>query len=275
MSKRASLLLAGLLVLVLSGASWACTYEFTGDADCEGWTVTGWMHYGTPDCFTFNYEVRLMQGTTEVDYITGSKQICSTVIDPTHPIDLGTLWNIDDLCGDFVAEIHVNFICNRLLWEEDYRVPFTCECDGGYGCGTPGYWKNHDDWPVENLLIGNATLSKMALMEIFDMPTRGRIMIKLTHHLIAAKLNALRDGDDSMDGVFDEADQWVIDWGYDGKPKGDDKYDAEDVKDLLKDYNENCPPDEEEMMPTLESARKALEEPADSKSWGAIKKYYK
>src|SRR5687767_5945628 len=52
---------------------------------------------------------------------------------------------------------------------------------------TQGFWKNHpEDWPVDELTLGNVTYSKDELLAIFGEPVSGNGLISLAHQLIAA-----------------------------------------------------------------------------------------
>lgn len=69
-----------------------------------------------------------------------------------------------------------------------------------------GYWKNHgpetngnqqNEWPVNELILGDISYGEEGLLEILNTPVRGDEIISLMHHLIAAKLNVANGADDS------------------------------------------------------------------------------
>src|SRR5688572_1094170 len=63
--------------------------------------------------------------------------------------------------------------------------------DNDGGCTfTQGFWKNHpEDWPVEELTLGDRVYTKAELLAIFDQEVAGNGLISMSHQLIAAKLN--------------------------------------------------------------------------------------
>lgn len=55
---------------------------------------------------------------------------------------------------------------------------------------TQGYWKNHpDQWPVNQLQLGNQTYNQQELLSILNQPVRGNGLVSIAHQEIAAKLN--------------------------------------------------------------------------------------
>jgi hypothetical protein len=52
-----------------------------------------------------------------------------------------------------------------------------------------GYWKNHDEWPANQLQLGNRTYNRQELQSILRQPPRGNTLVQLAHQEIAAKLN--------------------------------------------------------------------------------------
>jgi hypothetical protein len=51
------------------------------------------------------------------------------------------------------------------------------------------YWKNHGQWPVNQLQLGNRTYDRQELQSILDRAARGNELVDLAHEEIAAKLN--------------------------------------------------------------------------------------
>lgn len=96
----------------------------------------------------------------------------------------------------------------------DYDCDKYCEhdCDNHKGCTlTQGYWKNHpEDWPVDELTLGNVTYSDEELLEILRTPVRGNGLIALAHQLIAAKLNIEAGASDNeIEDAIDDADDLI------------------------------------------------------------------
>ena len=60
-----------------------------------------------------------------------------------------------------------------------------------------GYWKNHEQWPVNQLQLGNRTYNRQELQSILRQPPRGNGLLQLAHQEIAAKLNIANGADGS------------------------------------------------------------------------------
>jgi hypothetical protein len=60
-----------------------------------------------------------------------------------------------------------------------------------------GYWKNHVQWPVNQLQLGNRTYNRQELESILQQPLQGNGLVQLAHQEIAAKLNIARGADGS------------------------------------------------------------------------------
>jgi len=60
-----------------------------------------------------------------------------------------------------------------------------------------GYWKNHGQWPVNQLQLGNRTYNRQELQSILQQPVRGNGLVQLAHQEIAAKLNIANGADGS------------------------------------------------------------------------------
>lgn len=73
---------------------------------------------------------------------------------------------------------------------------------------THGYWKNHeDDWPVDNLTLGQHSYEQDELVDLLRAPPRGDASLILAHQLIAAKLNVEAGADPaSVEGTLEDAD---------------------------------------------------------------------
>lgn len=77
---------------------------------------------------------------------------------------------------------------------------------------TPGYWKNHDDWPIDEITLGGVLYTKEEAMDILNTPPRGSAIIILEKYLIAAKLSvAAGDAHGIFGTLIDQADAWLAD----------------------------------------------------------------
>jgi hypothetical protein len=52
-----------------------------------------------------------------------------------------------------------------------------------------GYWRNHEQWPLDQLQLGNRTYNSQELQSILRQPSRGNALVQLAQQEIAAKLN--------------------------------------------------------------------------------------
>jgi hypothetical protein len=60
-----------------------------------------------------------------------------------------------------------------------------------------GYWKNHAEWPVTQLQLGNVTYNRQELQSILETEVRINGLVSLAHQEIAAKLNIANGADAS------------------------------------------------------------------------------
>ncbi len=75
-----------------------------------------------------------------------------------------------------------------------------------------GYWKTHpDQWPVDELVLGDRTYSKSKLLRILKRPPKGDASVILAKQLIAAKLNVLSGAkaDDDIIALINQADDLI------------------------------------------------------------------
>ena len=77
---------------------------------------------------------------------------------------------------------------------------------------TQGYWKNHEEWPVSDLTLGNATYTAAELDAILENETEGDASLILSHQLIAARLNQASGASvpSSVAAAMSDADAWLI-----------------------------------------------------------------
>src|SRR5262249_22620535 len=60
-----------------------------------------------------------------------------------------------------------------------------------------GYWRNHAEWPVTELQLGNVTYSREELQSIMENPERINGLVTVAHKEIAANLNIASGADGS------------------------------------------------------------------------------
>ena len=66
------------------------------------------------------------------------------------------------------------------------------------GCSlTIGYWQTHQQWPVNQLQLGNVIYNRQELQSILEQPVRGNGLVQLAHQEIGAKLNIANGADGS------------------------------------------------------------------------------
>ena len=63
-----------------------------------------------------------------------------------------------------------------------------------------GYWKNHEQWPVSQLQVGNRTYNRQELQSILRQSPRSNGLVQLAHQEITAKLNIANGADGSCVG---------------------------------------------------------------------------
>jgi hypothetical protein len=73
---------------------------------------------------------------------------------------------------------------------------------------TQGYWKNHPDaWPVNSLMLGSQTYTKMELLNILNTQSGGDASLILADQLIAARLSIANGSDPTpVSGTLTDAD---------------------------------------------------------------------
>ncbi len=271
------------LVLFLSMAvgtpTWATHFqEVTAYADCEGWSIEGGILFGALSTYVdINYNVQLLQeGSVIEEYSeTGLK-----VYDYAPTFMYGSAWT-SELCGEYTVNATIEMNAESGHYDiATYSTTFVCDCPPppDVCTGTPGYWMNHPGaWPVDELEIGGTTYTKEYLLEVFHWaPKGGNLIIKLAHHLIAAKLNVLRGATYmGIDNAIDAADEFLYYNPLGSRvPRSENDFIGE-LKDPLVEFNESMPcgeMGEEEKSIMLGGAPT---ENIEEKSWGAIKKIYK
>ena len=246
--KLAKTTLALAALLLLTGAAQATNLiEVEGFADCDGWQFDGTVHFGSAVSeVTISFVVDLTQDGSVVSSASGSFPVVTGGPGQNVPFSEAGTWD-QDLCGEYVVSGTVTMTYPGQEQSLTFSVDLLCDCPPEDGCfRTPGFWKNHD-WPVESLMIAGVEVSRDDLMEILWSPVRGDATVILAKHLIAAKLNVISGSDDSIQGVIDDADAYLIDHPVFSRPSGAAKTEGLALKDDLVAYNEQgCPDDEED-----------------------------
>ena len=268
-------------VLALPGMAFATVLtNVTGTADCDGFTVTAEIHWGTAATADFSYEATLVddQGGT-VAHVTYAEVLNTTGGNTYQTLDFSQGWG-QDLCGTYTATVTAHMEATASSGKVDisdgsFTGTFTCTCDTPHDyCNyTPGYWKNHpDNWPVMELSLGGTTYSQAQLLDILDTPVRGDATIILAYHLIAAKLNVLSGSDPSINDAIAHADALLAQYPLRSHPSGAARAEILSVKDQLAAYNElECP----DGPLTGSSADKDLPGNEVESSWGQLKASYR
>ncbi len=112
---------------------------------------------------------------------------------------------------------------------------------------TQGFWKNHpDEWPVDELELGDLLYNQAELLVILSEPVHGNGLVSLAKQLIAAKLNqadgapAPADVQDAIDGADGLIGGLVVPPSGNGFVSPDD---SEEFQEPLDEYNNGEFPD--------------------------------
>ena len=149
------------------------------------------------------------------------------------------------------------------LWQESLTVSGEIHNIHRNSCTYSfGFWMNHsEEWPVEEITIGEETYSKDEAIEILETPPAGDATYILAHQLIAAKLNILNDGDDQeIIQTLNAADLWLAEIGLGNKPGKSDKKTGVELAGILENYNTgkigpgHCDDEEQDSIPAPETA---------------------
>lgn len=271
MKMKFAVLVSAIVVLGLAGSA-SATYwgDFSGDANCEGYFVSGQVLFSGPRTqVDVVYNVTLSQNGTPLATVAGT----STVYVTSPTFYLAGSWGMD-LCGDYTVNGFVELQTlelppNRI---REFTVSFTCECGDDVCHYTPGYWKNHPEaWPVTSLTLGAITYDQAQLLAILNTPVRGDATIILAYHLIAAKLNVANGADPTIQGAIDQADAYLTMYPVGSNPPRSARGPGLLIKDELAAYNEMGCPDEPG------DPYKTLGDPAEEEasSWGSLKAQYR
>lgn len=279
MKLRYALVFAFILVLSMSTAASATYYaSFFYDADCEGWSVNGSIHFGGGVTVAhMDYYVRLTQGSEVIAEFTGTPDILSD-----NPVfSFSDVWGME-LCGDYTVSGSFYFTTVGTEYGiKNFEFMITCECGDDECTYTPGFWKNHpEEWPADNLDLGPNNYTAEELMYILHLPAEGGdLLLKMVHHLIAAKFNVLNGSDAYIQEYIDMGDDFLVDYPLYSTLKGTARETAEDIKDHLAAYNEiEC--DEDDTVRSIEILKldiktptpSMMDTPEDDTSWGKLKK---
>ncbi|MFO7610726.1 MAG: hypothetical protein R6X35_16320 [Candidatus Krumholzibacteriia bacterium] len=271
-------------LLALPGLAAATTLtSVTGSADCDGYTLSATIHWGSAPDATLSYEAVLTEdGGGVVATFDATHVIANPGVGSYQNLGYDGLWGME-LCGTYTATVTVTLVAplgtggGYETSTGSFAETFVCDCppDEPDTCNyTPGFWKNHAAaWPVTELSLGGMTYDQAELLAILATPVGGDATIILAYHLIAAKLNVLNGSDPAINDAIMEADDLLATYPLFSNPKGDAREAILMVKDLLGDYNElGC--DEEEDEDEEEDMDKAAPEESGS-TWSQLKANYR
>jgi hypothetical protein len=111
---------------------------------------------------------------------------------------------LDQQCRAFVH-------CGEVLNDNGIAlVNFNMSCVT-VGAATPEFWKTHPaEWPVDSLIIGGITRTKLQIISIMSNPNRTDKTRTVFLHVVAAKLNVLAGAEDScILADIATADAWL------------------------------------------------------------------
>lgn len=256
--------------------------DLVGSADCDGWNAemsivwrTG-IYEGTLD-----YAVILLDDqNNEVVRDEWSGALDRGTDYPDEIFTYGGTWDLE-LCGDYtvIGTFHVVSPYGDGLVDEstmEFTAAFSCICDEPGDCYlTPGYWKNHaENWPTTTLTVGGVEMGQDELLAILRAPVRGDATVILAHHLIAAKLNVLNNGDVSINGAIEDADDYLALHAIFSRPGQDDgRADALLLKNLLCTYNEQGCEGEDDNYDGPDG--KSFGSSTESTTWDQMKAQYR
>jgi hypothetical protein len=267
-------------LLVLPGLAAATTLtSVTGSADCDGFTLSATIHWGSAPDATLSYEAVLTEdGGGVVATVNGNHVIANPGVGSYQNLGYDGLWDLE-LCGTYTATVDVTLVAPLGLTgayettNGSFTATFVCDCPTEEACNfTPGFWKNHAAaWPADELSLGGVTYGQDELLAILATPVGGDATIILAYHLIAAKLNVLSGSDPSINDAIMEADDLLAAYPLFSDPQDDARKDILAVKDLLASYNElGCGEDEDDG----DDMDKLAPEEAGS-SWSQLKANYR
>lgn len=147
----------------------------------------------------------------------------STIDDPTSPITILRL----DTSTDCAKYCGVRLVVSDGVNESYCRLFVQVEPPVGGCTYTQGYWKTHgpagcvkggntNEWPVDNLDLGNVNYTASQLCSIFRASAGGNGLISLAHQLIAAELNVANgaalptEASDAIDAANDLIGDLVV-----------------------------------------------------------------
>ena len=88
--------------------------------------------------------------------------------------------------------------------------PPPCDCEPR----TPGYWKNHDEWPVDVLTIGETEYTQAQITNMMKLPIKNDKRWTMFKALAAAMLNKAAGCETGcINDVIDDANLWWFDHG--------------------------------------------------------------
>jgi hypothetical protein len=235
-----------LAVLALPGMAFATTIQsVTGTADCDGFGVESYIHWGSAPQATISYTATLTdEGGAVVTTVNATEVLPTSGSNTYQTVWYMGVWGLE-LCGTYTASVDVMLeapLGNTGNFERSYgsfTATFVCDCPTDACNYTPGFWKNHpEDWAAMELTVGGVTYTQAELLEIMATPVRGDATIILAYHLIAAKLNVLQGSDTVINPTIAEADDLLAMHPIGSRPSGAAREAILDAKNTLAGYNE-------------------------------------
>jgi hypothetical protein len=189
MSKKMSVLVLALLMAGLATSAQATRWDaFSATADCEGWSMDGMVKIGSSHPYVdVEYAVAATRDGAVLEEHTGTVRLEMDA--EAVPMEASGEWSLD-LTGN-VTVIGTFFLPYVTSGDTIKTFEQVLDCGGAtVVCAhRPSWWKRHcNEWPVNQLVIGNQMRSKQALLCVLHAPAF-TLQMRLARQLIAAKLN--------------------------------------------------------------------------------------
>lgn len=219
---RTTALFLFLLTLAAAPAAAQITefQDFTGSADCNGWSVDATVHYWEgARMVRLEYDVVLSDADgVEVERSSYAEWIPFTAGE-TAVMSLGGSWSATPdagwrVQGDFALLDVMPDAENRS--EESFVTALDCavpvDPDAPLCTRTANWYLKHpDQWPVDEVSVAGETLDVATACRLLARRSRGLLPVILARQVVAAKLNLAANpqaGEDVVAAV-EKADAWL------------------------------------------------------------------
>ncbi|MBU0741462.1 hypothetical protein KKG45_07945 [bacterium] len=268
-------LIASACLLVAGSAFAAARWDyFDVTADCEGWTFDSGVKIGSSHPFIdLTYVVTLSQDGALVEERVSFFRIW---MDPdVVPIYEFRPW-VTDLTDGGIFDVAGTFVVPFTSDGDSVRTfAQTIDCGGGeVVCAqSPGWWRRHGDaWPVDSLVIAGAEYGKDDLIDFLHVPAF-TLKLRLTRHLIAAKLNVAAGVENTVEETIAAADQFLIDHPFGTWLNGPARREGRALKNILRDFNfQGCG---DKALPVASADEDDAIDRDDLYGWGEVKSMYR